>query len=55
MTTPVAIVRDAEAELRWRKWQARGVEADRRTEKRMRQLMLLIAAGLLAWFAVELG
>jgi len=54
MTTQVATVPDAEADLRWQKWQARGIEGDRRTAKRMRQLMLLIAAALLAWFAVEL-
>jgi hypothetical protein len=55
MTNQVAIVPDADAELRWRNWQARGVEADRRTAKKMRGLMLLIAAGFLVWFAVQLA
>ena len=36
MTDQPAIVADPEAELRWRKWQARGAEGDRRTAKRMR-------------------
>jgi hypothetical protein len=54
MTTQVAIVPDAEAEIRWRNWQARGAEEDRRTAKRMRGLMLLIAAVLVVWFVVQL-
>lgn len=55
MTNQVAIVPDAEAELRWRTWQARGAEGDRRTAKTMRGLTLLIAAGLLVWFVVQLA
>jgi hypothetical protein len=53
MTNQVAIVPDAE--LRWRKWQARGAEGDRRTAKRMRGLMILIAAGCVVWFVVLLA
>ena len=48
-----AAVPDAEAEIT-RNWQARGVESDRLT-KRMRGLMLLIAAGLLVWLVVQLA
>ena len=55
MTNQIAIVPDAEAELRWRTWQARAAEGDRRTAKRMRRLMLLIAAGLVGWFVVRLA
>ena len=44
MTDLAATVADPEAELRWRNWQARGAEGDRRTAKRMRGLMILIAA-----------
>jgi len=55
MTTQVAIVPDAEAELRWRNWEARGVEGDRRTAKRMRVLMLLIAVGFLVSFVAQLA
>ena len=55
MTDQAAIVADPEAELRWRKWQARGAEGDRRTAKRMRGLMILIAAALLVWFVVQLA
>jgi len=52
MTTQVAIVPGTEAEIRWRNWEARGAEGDRRTAKRMRALMLLIAAGFLVWAVV---
>ena len=55
MTDQAAIVADPEAELRWRKWQARGAEGDRRTAKRMRGLMILVAAAFLVWFVVQLA
>ena len=55
MTDQAAIVADPEAELRWRKWQARGAEGDRRTAKRMRGLMILIAAAFLVWCVVQLA
>jgi len=55
MTDQAAIVADPEAELRWRNWQARGAEADRRTAKRMRRLAILIAAAVLVWFGVQLA
>ena len=55
MTDQPAIVADPEAELRWRKWQARGAEGDRRLAKRMRGLMILIAAAFLVWFVVQLA
>ena len=50
-----AAVPDAEAEIRWRNWQTRGIESDRRTTKRMRGLMLLIAAGFFVLFVVQLA
>ena len=55
MTEQAAIVADTEADVRWRNWQARDAEGDRRTTKRIRGLMLLIAAGLLVWFVVQLA
>jgi hypothetical protein len=55
MTDQAAIVADPEAELRWRNWQARGAEGDRRTAKRMRALMVLIAAAFLVWLVVQLA
>ena len=48
-----AVLADPEAELRWRTWQARGVEGDRRTAKRMRGLMILIAAAFLVSFVAQ--
>jgi hypothetical protein len=52
MMEQAAMVADTEADVRWRNWQARGAAADRRTARRMRGWMLLIAAGLLVWFVV---
>jgi hypothetical protein len=55
MTDQAAVLADPEAELRWRNWQARGAEGDRRTAKRMRGLMMLIVAAFLVWFVVQLA
>jgi hypothetical protein len=55
MIDQAAIVADRQAELRWQNWQARGAEGDRRTAKRMRALMILIAAAVLVWFVVQLA
>ena len=55
MTDQAAILADPEAELRWRNWQARGAEGERRTAKRMRGLMILIAAVFIVWFVVRLA
>jgi hypothetical protein len=52
MTIDVAMPPDSEVEVRWREWQARGAERDRRTATRMRTLMLVIAAALLIWVTV---
>jgi hypothetical protein len=45
-------VPDAEADVRWRDWVARGAASDRRMTKRMTGLMLLIAIGLGIWVTV---
>jgi hypothetical protein len=55
MTDLAATVADPEAERRWRNWQARGAEGDRRMAKRMRGLMILIAAAFVVWFVVQLA
>ena len=55
MTAQAVVVADPEADLRWRNWQARGAEGDRRTAKRMRALMVLIVAALLVWMVVRLA
>lgn len=49
MTDRIPAASDASAERRWRAWQARGVETDRRTAARMGTLTVLVAAGLIAW------
>jgi hypothetical protein len=54
MTTQTAVIPDVEADIRWRDWQARGAASDRRTTARMRKVMLLIVAALIAWFFVQL-
>lgn len=43
---------DAATELRWQNWLARGAESDRRTTKRMRMLMVVIATALAVWFYI---
>ena len=55
MTRSVATVLDADAEVRWREWQARGAESDGRTARRMWTVMLLLAAGLVLWLTVLLN
>jgi hypothetical protein len=55
MTDQVPTVRDPEGDTRWREWQARGTESDRRTAKRMRIVMLLMAAAFAMWSAALLA
>jgi hypothetical protein len=55
MTNQAAIITNAEADIRWRDWQARGAASDRRTAARMRNVMLLIIAALVVWFVVQLA
>ena len=54
MTMQTAVVPEVEADIRWRDWQARGAASGRRTAARMRKVMLLIVAALIAWFFVQL-
>ncbi len=51
MTTQLATVPESDADVRWRKWQARGAENDRRTSRRMRTLMVLIGAVFVVWWS----
>jgi hypothetical protein len=53
MTDQARTVADPEAELRWRKWQARGAEGDRRSARQMRGLAIVIATALVVWFVVQ--
>ena len=55
MTDHAAMLANPEADLRWRNWQARGADNDRRAAKRMRGLVILIAAAFLVWFVVQLA
>lgn len=54
MMSHPAVVPDAEADSRWRDWQARGAASERQTAARMRKVMLLIVAALIVWFVVQL-
>ena len=54
MSDQVGTAADPEAELRWRNWQARGAESDRRTSKRMGTLLIVIAAAIVVWFLVHI-
>lgn len=55
MTSHVAEVRDAEADIRWRDWLARGAEGDRRRATIMGRLTILVAVGLAIWLFIELA
>ena len=54
MTLQIAVKPDMEADIRWRDWEARGAANDRRTDARMRTLMLLLVAVLVVLLAVQL-
>ena len=54
MTNHTAILPDAQADIRWREWQARGAANDRLTAARMRKVLLLIVTALIVWFVVQL-
>jgi hypothetical protein len=45
---------DAASDLRWRAWQARGREEDRRRAIAARVVMIAVAVALAAWLLVEL-
>lgn len=51
MTNHTAAIVD-DADTRWRDWQARGAVRDRRTAAKMRTVLLLIGAALIAWFVI---
>jgi hypothetical protein len=55
MTNLVAILPDSDEDIRWRNWQTRGAENDRRTATRIRRLMLVIASALAVWLFVQLA
>ena len=54
MTTQTAVIRDVEADNRWRDWLARGAASDRLTAARMRKVVLLVVAALIVGFVVQL-
>ena len=54
MTTLVAAMpsEDPGADIRWREWQAKGVDADRRRPATLARVGLLIALAVAIWFMV---
>ena len=54
MTAHTALISDVAADVRWRDWQARGAARDRRTNARMRTVVLLVITLLIAWSVVQL-
>ena len=54
MTLQAGAAPDPQADLRWREWQARGAEADRRQAVAAGRLTMLIALGLAIWLFVQL-
>ena len=56
MTTLVAAVPsdDPNADIRWREWQARGADADKRRPATLAKVGLLIALAVTIWFMAPL-
>ncbi len=55
MSQPLTIVAGGEEDIRWQRWKAKGAEIDRQSASRMRGVILLLAAGVAVWFAVQLA
>jgi hypothetical protein len=54
MTLP-AMSQDTDFQTRWRNWQAKGVDDDRKRTTIMRSISVVVVAGLLVWLSVLLG
>ena len=46
---------DTDFQIRWRNWQAKGVENDRRRTAIMRRVTAVVVMALFIWLAVLLG
>ncbi|NOT26763.1 MAG: hypothetical protein HOP16_11740 [Acidobacteria bacterium] len=55
MTNLAAVIPDVDADVRWHDWQARGAASDVKSAARMRNLVLVIFAALIAMFVVQLN
>ena len=53
MTSHTVVISNDDADGRWRDWQARGAARDRRTDARMRNVILLVVAVLIVWFVIQ--
>jgi hypothetical protein len=54
MTVSVAVVPEPTADSRWREWQVRGAESDRKSAAAARIVFALIGTGLVIWLLVQL-
>jgi hypothetical protein len=54
MSALVASALDREADVRWREWQARGAERDRRSAATMGGLTVLVSIGMAFWLFIQL-
>jgi hypothetical protein len=54
MKSGIAEPFEADADVRWRDWQARGAEDDRRRVVMMRRLSVVVSVGLALWLLVQL-
>lgn len=54
ITSHSAVLPDADADIRWRDWQARGAASDRQSASRMRMVFVLAVAAVIVWFVVQL-
>jgi hypothetical protein len=55
MTLHALAPQETDFDVRWRNWQAQGVEADRRRTVMMRRVTALAVTGFVVWFAILLG
>ena len=55
MTNQTAAVSHVDDDVRFRAWQAKGAADDRRTDKRMRVVMLFVVLAVAAWSYMQLG
>lgn len=55
MTGQLTSMPDPETDARWRQWQARGAEADRRRATAIGRLSAIAAVGLAIWLFIQLA
>jgi hypothetical protein len=55
MTLHTLAPHETDFDVRWRNWQAHGVEADRKRTVMLRRVTAITVAGFVLWLAILLG